>query len=389
MKKFIRPFFLTLFLSLTGISASAQEMFIQIHRNNNTVNVINVLQIDSLTFGELLPSPGNVMATLSNHAIHISWSSVAGAIDYEVQRSNDNDTYSLLAEGITDTSFTDSSPLIGSNYYKVKARNTTYDGMLSEASPEVSFLGENGSDGNGGETFTEIVNGVSFDMIGVEGGTFTMGTASEPGNDYDYDERPAHSVNLSSYSIGKYEVTQGLWKAVMDTFPDKAPSSSYGLGDDYPVYNVSWSDATAFISKLCELTGKNYHLPTEAEWEYAARGGKNSQGYEYIGSNEVNSVAWYDGNSSSSHPVGTKSPNELGIYDMGGNVWEWCYDRYDFYSDLDQTNPQGPSAGSTRVIRGGSWDFSIIHCRPSFRCLSAPDIRFIYMGFRLALSALD
>ncbi|MDR1633204.1 MAG: SUMF1/EgtB/PvdO family nonheme iron enzyme [Dysgonamonadaceae bacterium] len=385
MKTLIQSSFLILFLALTGTgtSVSAQDMYIQMHRNGNIINVFNVLQIDSLTFCELLPSPTNVTATLDNNTIQVSWNSVAEATNYEVQRSSDNDAYTLLAEGIAGTSFTDNSPLNGTNYYKVKACNATLAGILSEASQVISY---NEEGNKGGKTFTETVNGVSFDMIGVEGGTFTMGATAEQSSEYDYDERPAHSVTLSNYSIGKYEVTQGLWKAVMGTYPGEAPTSSYGLGDNYPVYNVSWSDATTFIDKLSELTGKNYHLPTEAEWEYAARGGKYSQGYEYNGSNDVNSVAWYDGNSGSSHPVGTKSPNELGIYDMSGNVWEWCYDWYDSYSSSAQTNPQGSSGGSFRVIRGGSWDFGSINCRVSFRCLSTPGIRFIYLGFRLALS---
>jgi formylglycine-generating enzyme required for sulfatase activity len=386
MKKLIQSFFLALFLALTGTSAPAQDIYIQIHRNNNIVDVINVLQIDSLTFGELLPPPANVTATLTNNAIQVSWESVVGATNYEVHRSGDNYAYALLTDDIIDTLFTDNSPLNGSNYYKVKARNATFAGMLSEASQAVSYNGESNYGGNGGETFTVTVNGVSFDMIGVEGGTFTMGATAEQESDYDYDERPAHSVSLNNYSIGKYEVTQGLWKAIMGGYPGEAPSPSSGLGDNYPVYNVSWSDATAFIGKLSELTGKNYRLPTEAEWEYAARGGKHSQGYEYSGSYDVSSAAWYDGNSGSCHPVGAKSPNELGIYDMSGNVWEWCYDWYDFYDNSDQSNPQGPTGGAFRVIRGGSWDFSSIHCRVSFRCLSIPTFSFIYLGFRLALS---
>ena len=161
------------------------------------------------------------------------------------------------------------------------------------------------------------VNGVSFEMVRVEGGTFRMGATSEQEAD-DWDrEKPVHSVTLSSYYIGKTEVTQALWKAVMGSNP------SYFKSDNQPVENVSWNDCHEFIRKLNALTGQNFRLPTEAEWEFACRGGNNSRGYKYSGSNNLGSVAWYDGNSGNkTHPVGTKAPNELGIYDMSGNVWE-------------------------------------------------------------------
>ena len=216
-------------------------------------------------------------------------------------------------------------------------------------------------------------------MVYVSGGTFTMGATSEQGSDaYDW-EKPAHSVTLSGYYIGKYEVTQGLWKAVMGSNP------SYFKGDNLPVEHVSWDEVQEFLRKLNEITGKNYRLPTEAEWEFAARGGNSSRGYKYSGSNSIGNVAWYDGNSGDrTHAVGTKSPNELGIYDMSGNVYEWCQDWYGDYSSSSQRNPKGPNGGSRRVFRGGSWH-SARDCRVSCRSGFTPDFRYFPLGFRLAL----
>ncbi|MDD6902038.1 MAG: formylglycine-generating enzyme family protein [bacterium] len=229
------------------------------------------------------------------------------------------------------------------------------------------------------ETFT--VNGVSFDMVRVEGGTFTMGATEEQGNDADSDESPTHQVTLSSYMIGKTEVTRELWQVVMGSKPN------HFIGANLPVETVSWNDCQEFITKLNELTGKKFRLPTEAEWEYAARGGNKSQGYKYSGSITLDDVAWYSSNSSSkTHPVATKAPNELGIYDMSGNVWEWCSDRYGDYSSSAQTNPTGPASGANRVLRGGGWSDDARYCRVSFRSSLSPDGSYSYMGFRLCLS---
>ena len=227
------------------------------------------------------------------------------------------------------------------------------------------------------------VNGVSFKMIYVAGGTFTMGATAEQ-DGYDSDETPTHQVTLSDYFIGETEVTQELWYAVMGNNPSKFTRSSRN-----PVENVSWHDCQAFIQKLNQLTGLRFRLPTEAEWEYAARGGNSSKGYKYSGSNRIDDVAWYDGNSGEvTHEVATCYPNELGLYDMSGNVSEWCSDWYGSYSSMAQTDPSGAGSGSFRVHRGGGWDYSAQICRVAFRSDCTPDIRDSNLGFRLVCSRL-
>ena len=227
--------------------------------------------------------------------------------------------------------------------------------------------------------FVLNIKGVEYPMVFVEGGTFDMGATSEQGSDAWSNEEPVHEVTLSSYHIGKYEVTQDLWEAVMGSNP-----SSF-TGVRRPVEGVSWDDCQEFIRKLNSLTGQNFRLPTEAEWEFAARGGK-SNGYKYSGSSMIDDVAWYDDNSGyTTHNVGTKSPNELGIYDMSGNVWEWCSDWYGEYISSAQTNPKGPDSGSLRVLRGGSWGSLAGYCRVSFRFDNAPDYRYGNLGLRLCL----
>lgn len=219
------------------------------------------------------------------------------------------------------------------------------------------------------------VNGVSFKMIFVEGGTFSMGSSSG-----DSDEQPVHSVTLSGYYIGETEVTQELWQAVMGSNP------SAFTGNRRPVERVSWHDCQEFIEKLNVLTGENFRLPTEAEWEYAACGGNKSKNYAYPGSDNVGDVAWYSGNSNSTtHEVKGKLPNELGLYDMGGNVWEWCSDWYGRYSAGAVTNPQGPTSGSARIYRGGCWFYDADLCRCVYRDRSTPTGAGNTLGLRLVL----
>ena len=254
---------------------------------------------------------------------------------------------------------------------KESKKTITVSQTGNTASVQLTFKLEN-------KTFT--VNGVTFEMIAVKGGTFTMGCTSEQGGDCDGDEKPTHSVTLSDYYIGKFEVTQELWQAVMGNNP------SNFKGNNLPVEKVSWNDVQEFITKLNQKTGANFRLPTEAEWEYAARGGNKSRGYKYSGSNNIGDVAWYTNNSGSkTHHVGTKASNELGIYDMTGNVWEWCQDRYGSYSRGSQTNPTGPSTGSSRVFRGGGWSYNARSCRVSNRYYISPVSRYNYLGFRLVL----
>ena len=227
---------------------------------------------------------------------------------------------------------------------------------------------------------TFYANGVSFEMVEVRNGTFRMGATPEQAGDAEGDEKPVHSVTLSSYYIGKTEVTQALWKAVMGSNPN------YWKGDNLPVECVSWDDCQEFIRKLNALTSQHFRLPTEAEWEFACRGGNNSRGYKYSGSNNIDNVAWYRDNSGNkTHPVATKSPNELGIYDMSGNVWEWCCDWYGDYTSGAQTNPKGPESGLLRVYRGGSWGDGTWSCRSSNRRYYYPSYRYIDLGLRLAL----
>lgn len=242
--------------------------------------------------------------------------------------------------------------------------------------------------------FTEnLFTGVSFDMIYVQGGTFKMGATAEQGSDAFDDETPIHQVTLSDYYIGKFEVTQSLWEKVMGTtieqIRDKAGAvwPLRGVGPNYPIYNVNWKEVQEFCKKLSQLTGKKYTLPTEAQWEFAARGGIESKGYKYSGSNNIGEVAWYDGNShKTTHEVGQLQPNELGIYDMTGNVHEWCHDMYSHYSSTPQTDPTGPSDGSDRVVRGGNHGQWPRLCRVSRRQSFYEETHSgDYYGFRLVL----
>ena len=260
--------------------------------------------------------------------------------------------------------------LTGNTTYYVRAYATTSEGTV---------YGETRTfETNNPNEFT--VNGVSFEMVYVEGGTFDMGATSEQGSDAYDDEYPVHSVTLSDYYIGRCEVTQELWEAVMGSNP------SNFRGAQNPVESVSWNDCQEFVIRLNRLTGRTFRLPTEAEWEYASRGGNKSRHYKYSGSNNIDYVAWYTDNSGrKTHAVGTKTANELGIYDMSGNVWEWCSDWYGGYSAGAQTNPQGPSSGSGRVLRGGGWNNGAGSCRVSLRSYDGPGNSGSFNGLRLVL----
>ena len=267
---------------------------------------------------------------------------------------------------------------------------STYEVALVEARqtapPASSQQVQAGNVASNGLSLDGITNPVLVNlvrnMVRVEGGTFMMGAPEEQRSVANDSETPVHQVTLSGYYIGKYEVTQEEWQAVMGSNP------SYNKGSGkLPVESVCWDDCQEFIRKLNSLTGKNFRLPTEAEWEYAARGGNKSRGYKYAGSDNIDDVAWNGDNANGrTREIGGKQPNELGLYDMSGNVWEWCSDWYCSYSSSPQTNPIGASAGSYRVYRGGSCNFNDRLCRVSFRGYATPSSsKYISIGLRLVL----
>ena len=240
------------------------------------------------------------------------------------------------------------------------------------------------------ESFT--VGSVTFRMLLVEGGTFMMGGSEDDPRARPW-EFPVHEVTLSDYYIGEFEVTQALWRAVMGTSSSNNPSwftptNGYTANYQLPAESMTYTQITSFITKLNQKTGKTFRLPTESEWEYAARGGKWSKGYYYIGGDDVDAVAWTSANAGSiTHVGGQKAANEIGLYDMGGNVEEWCSDYWsDAYDPAPSTNPTGPTSGTMRVIRGGSWDQAYYVCRASARHDASTGYKSAHTGIRLALS---
>ena len=281
--------------------------------------------------------------------------------------------HAVANSGYTFTNWTENGSVVSTN--------ASYNFTATQSRSLVAHFQQQ----TGDQTFT--VNGVSFTMKRVAGGTFWMGAQSANPNGQNYDseassvESPVHSVTLSTFYMGETEVTQELWQAVMGSNP------SYFSGTNRPVERVSWNMiVNQFIPALNALTGRTFRLPTEAEWEYAARGGNQGHGYKYAGSNTIWNVAWFSGNSGGqTHQVATKSPNELGLYDMSGNVWEWCQDWYGgAYGSNTQTDPQGPSSGQYRVLRGGSWFNYASSCRVTYRNSYGPDYRGD-SGFRVVL----
>lgn len=222
-------------------------------------------------------------------------------------------------------------------------------------------------------------------MVTVEGGTFTMGDTEMEGYER---EQPTHQVTLKTFKIAKTETTVAQWKVFCNATGRSMPETPiWGWIDSHPIVNVNYGDAVAYCDWLAEKMDADYRLPTEAEWEYAARGGKQSKGTKYSGGRSLDNAGWYDANSGfKTHSVATKNPNELGLYDMSGNVWEWCKDWYGAYSADAQTNPKGATSGALRVLRGGGWYYSASRCRVADRGYSGPTRRLNGGGFRVALS---
>ena len=321
-------------IMLADLSASSVENA-QNEQNENLTKKSNVTQV--------------IKKTHKKHSMRIAWS-VAGIIGL------------VAVVWMAIMVFRDILPLS-----KKKAKNVEVKSDKSQSFNE--------------ELAIPVNSNVYVELVKVEAGSFNMGATPEMENPDEF-EKPVHRVTLTNnYYIGKYEVTQALWQAVMGSNP------SCFKGDDLPVEAVTWNDCQDFISKLNAMTGKRFRLPSEAEWEYAARGGNKSRGYQYSGSNTIGDVAWYYGNSSSmTHAVGTKQPNELGLYDMTGNVYEMCQDRSGSYSGSPQTNPTGAVSGTYRVYRGGSCCFSAWKCRTSCRENNDPDDCDDCLGLRLVLS---
>lgn len=259
---------------------------------------------------------------------------------------------------------------------KIEKKNTVSKGASSKKSGTPSNKTVVVSNKMSSSQKEDVLRNLIGNMVFVEGGTFVMGATPEQGNDAGRDEKPAHQVTVSSFSIGKFEVTQEEWIVVMGNNP------SHFNGRKRPVEQVTWNDCQKFIEKLNLLTGKHFRLPTEAEWEFAARGGNFSRSNKYAGGNNLDDLAWYNENSTDeTHDVGKKKSNELGLFDMAGNVWEWCHDcKKDYISTSQQQN-----ADTNRVNRGGSWRSDAKHCRVSFRFDDDADERFNTVGFRLAL----
>ena len=293
--------------------------------------------------------------------------------DYGIGKLESNRTYILTLNKMGGAS---ASTLSSSNTLPSSSVSST-----SVNSPQVRTTSNSVSVPSGSVITIPVKNGISIEMVKVEAGGFKMGSKQKPEFGDFRTDYPSHRVTLTNnYYIGKYEVTQELWQVVMDSVP------SQFKGDNLPVEWVSWDDCQDFISKLNAMTGKHFRLPTEAEWEYAARGGKKSRGYRYSGSNTIDDVAWYEDNSGyKTHAVGTKQPNELGIYDMAGNVEEWCQDGERRYDGSHQTNPVGNSF-FRRMYRGGSWYSSPSGCGVSSRSSDQSLILYNTLGLRLALS---
>lgn len=225
------------------------------------------------------------------------------------------------------------------------------------------------------------------ELVPVPGGSFMMGDNHFVGNS---DEHPTHTITVDDFEIGKTEVTVLQWKYYCEQVKKELPEApAWGWVDDHPIVNITWGEANAYCAWLSKDQGKEYRLPTEAEWEYAAKGGKNGKQYKYSGAQWPDTVAWYSSNSkNTTHPVATKKPNELGIYDMTGNALEWCSDYYNnsYFTKAPQHNPKGPEAGTSRVVKGGAYSYNASICRTAFRNGFNPGLLRVQLGFRVVRS---
>ena len=386
----MRRFILSMFLLIAAISSSlAQELTVKSFKlagsdltaqtqprkdlNDRNCALIKVglglqgVQFEGSIIGNVENKTGEywVYMPLGNRMLKVKHPNYAPVMvtfaDYGVEKVESNRTYELI--------------VVTYPQYAITPNMTNQSLDSQQSTPQTHLTVSDNT------ISIPVKDGISIDMVRVEAGTFTMGATPEMKDPFD-NEKPTHQVTLTNdYYIGKYEVTQALWQAVMGNNP------SGFKGDNLPVEKVSWDDCQEFISKLNKMTGKKFRLPTEAEWEYAARGGKKSRGYQYSGSNNFSDVVWYIENSGSkTHAVGTKQGNELGIYDMSGNVWEWCQDWYGSYNSTSQVNPTGANSGSYRVLRGDCWDDAAKYCRSSYRGLNSPGHRSHCIGLRLVLS---
>ena len=348
----------------TMISAlTMSDNYVAVERMNDFINELNK-EIDNQTSGAVrdkdIAAIGQRYGAKFVDVIEVS--EIRGEM-YIAARMVDVESAAVIA------SYQNSAPVETMEQLRKLARDVA--GRLLGLAPGGSNVSQSGYSGSVGQNRTFTVNGISFEMVAVPGGSFMMGSYEG------YCEKPVHQETVRDFMIGKTEVTQELWRAVMGSNP------SYFNGEKNPVECVSWTDCITFVNRLNQLTGQNFRLPTEAEWEYAARGGNKSRNYKYSGSDDLYMVSWFSGNSgNTTHPVATLQPNELGIYDMSGNVWEWTSD---LWSDNYNVRRNGGPSGSDRVNRGGNWGSIALGCRVDVRGAFSPGDAYNNLGLRLAL----
>lgn len=413
MKRLLYLVFAVCFLQVGFAQAQNQKLKLAVYATGNVDNLLkNVAQNNAST--ELVNSGRYQMIERSSEFLKI----VSTEQDY--QRSGEVDDGQIAELGkqygancvcVVDITRLDSYLYVATRMIDVSAatsqragdaENTNYSTpadlrkCVTAAVKKMEGMNTGNANGNysygnssSRQNYTENAFGLNMKMVYVQGGSYNMGCTGEQGGDCYDNEKTVRYVTVSDFYIGQFEVTQAQWQAVMGTSVYQQQSkaggnSTYGTGNDYPMYYVSWEEAKEFCRRLSQQTGKTYRLPTEAEWEYAARGGNKTQNSKYAGGFSLDYVGWYTSNSGNrTHAVGTKSANELGIYDMSGNVWEWCEDWYGDYRSYDTDNPKGATSGSSRVLRGGSWSHNATNCRVSSRGYDSPGDRDCSLGLRV------